>query len=291
MFRKKEDRQPLKFHDFWEMDHHHVSSAYQKLWKRIEQSSLLILPRPSTNWWKMTALATFVALLIVGGLYWFTLVHPVQQPIEIMYATDRVTQIVLSDRTKVWMSAQSQLRYQKMFIGKTRDVVLDGEAYFEVAHNSEQPFRVLTGGQIVEVLGTSFNVRAYTDAHDVKIALVEGSVKVTDEKSGEAVILKPAQEATIVKSDGLIVVSDIDLEMMMSWKTGRYVFHNLTFEEIAKMLEKGFNVTIHIENQELKRKLYTMRFENGETLEEILNLIQINAKYSYQYKNGIVIIK
>jgi len=77
----------------------------------------------------------------------------------------------------------------------------------------------------------------------------------------------------------------------MSWKTGKYVFYNMTFEEIAKMLEKGFKVTIRIENEALKSKPYTMRFENGESLENILDLIQVNAKYSYHYHNGIIIIK
>ena len=211
------------------------------------------------------------------------------------------------------------MRYQQTFAGKTRDVAWEGEAYFEVAHNSEQPFRVLAGDQTVEALGTSFNVRASAREQIVRVALVEGSVRVTDDRTGKAVVLKPAQEATIVKSAGSIKVTDdkskqaavhqsshshamvknagsiavkeVDLEMMMSWKTGRYVFNNMAFEEIAKTLEKGFRVTIHIENEMLKRKPYTMRFENGESLEKILDLIQVNAKYTYQYNNGIVVIK
>ena len=315
--KKNKVKQPIKFHDFWEIDNQQVTSSYQKLWSRIEQITPLKLPQPAFNWWKLTSLAASIALLIVSGIYWL-LTPEVEHQVEIVYVTDNGSQLTLSDGTKVWLSANSQLRYQQTFTGKTRDVSLKGEAYFEVAHNRKQLFRVLAGGQTVVALGTSFNVRAYTDEQDVKVILVEGSVRVTDDKSGQEVVLKPAQEATIDKSIGLIniaenkplqveenhiqetesvkaagsiAVKEVDIDGLMSWKTGRYVFYNMTFEEITKMLEKGFKVTIHIENEELKSKPYTMRFENGESLENILDLIQVNARYSYRYVNGVVVIQ
>ena len=290
--RKSKARQLIKFHNFWEMDDQQISSSFQKLWERIEQlPPSLELPQPAFNRWKFAAIAASIAILVVCGLSWFIHTRPVERQVEIAYIADKATQISLSDGTNVWLSAHSQLRYQQTFTGKTRDVVLDGEAYFEVVHNSEQPFRVLTGDQTVEVLGTSFNVRAYAEEQNVKVALVEGGVRVTDDKSRQTVMLKPAQEAVIVKSSGSIAVNSVNLDILMSWKTGRYVFKNMTFENIAKTLEKGFKVTILIENETLKRKPYNMRFENGESLERILDLIQVNAKYTYQYNNGIIVIK
>jgi len=288
---KKKFRQPVKFHDFWEIDDQKVNTSYHKLWRRIEQLPPLIQLKPAFNWWKPVAIALFFIVLIISGLYRNSTTHPIQQPVEIEYITDKSTQFDLSDGTKVWLSAHSQLRFQQTFTGGTRDVALDGEAYFEVAHNREQPFRVLTGDQTVVALGTCFNVRTYTAEPEVKITLMEGSIRVTDDKSGHSIVLKPAQEATIIKSTGSIVVNDVDLNMAMSWKTGIYVFNNITFEEIITTLEKGFHVTIQIENEALKNKPYTMRFENGESLEKILELIQINANYSYQYINGNIIIK
>jgi len=315
---KKKTKRPIKFQNFWEIDNQQVTTSYQKLWMRIGQFTPLILPKPAFNWWKLAAMAASVALLITCGLYW-SHTSPVEQSADIVYVTDDGSQITLSDGTKVWLSARSQLRYRQSFTGKTRDVTLEGEAYFEVAHNTRQPFRVMAGGQTVVALGTSFNVRAYAGEQDVKVTLVEGIISVTDEKSKHEVILKPSQEATIdknagsiniadnkqqqsvdiipgqetenVKSAGMIAVNDVDIDMLMSWKTGRYVFYNMAFEDIAKMLEKGFKVTIQIENEVLKSKPYTMRFENGESLEKILDLIQVNARYSYQYVNGIVVIK
>jgi len=315
--RKKITTPNVKFQDFWEIDDKQTSSAYQKLMERIEHYVPLELPTQIFNRWKYLAIAASVALLVVGGLYLQTLTSNINQPVEIVCITEDGSQITLSDGTKVWLSANSQLRYNQTFTGKTRDVTLEGEAYFEVAHNSKQQFRVLAGGQTVVALGTSFNVRAYSNETDVKVTLVEGIVSVTDQNTGQAVVLKPAQEAFIVKSSEFITVSeqnqplndnfsseqkipkngfpitvnDIEIDNVMSWKTGRYVFYNMTFEEIAKMLEKGFKVNINIENEELKSKPYTMRFENDESLEKILDLIQINAKYSYQYYNGNIIIK
>ena len=290
--RKNKNTPPVKFIEFWEIDNTQVSTSYGKLLNRIEQyPQYFMKPKPAFDWWKSAAIGACVALLIVSGLYWSTLVYPAQQSVEVVYVTDRNSQLNLSDGTKVWLSANSQLHYQQSFTGKPRDVTLVGEAYFEVAHNNKQPFRVLTGGQMVVALGTSFNVRAYDLEPDVKVALVEGSVSVTAGKSGEEVILIPSQEASVLKNDGTIAVNNVDLENLMSWKTGRYVFHDMKFEEIVKVLEKGFSITIRIENESLKSKPYNMRFENGESLEKILDLIQINAKFSYKYHNGNIVIK
>ena len=288
---KKKFRQHIKFYDFWEIDDQQVNTSYLNLWRRIQQLPPIIHLKPAFNWWKPLAIASSVILLIVSGLYRTVITHPSQQLVEIAYITDRSTQFDLSDGTKVWLSAHSQLRFQQTFIGDTRDVALEGEAYFEVAHNSKQPFRVLAGGQTVVALGTGFNVRTYATEPEVKITLVEGSIRMTDDRSGHSIVLKPAQEATIMKNTGSIVVNDIDLDLVIPWKTGIYVFNNITFEEIVATLEKGFQVTIQIENEALKNKPYTMRFENGESLEKILDLIQVNAKYSYQYINGIIVIK
>lgn len=289
--RKNKTWQSIRFRDFWEQDNRQVTTSYKKLRERIETLPPLSLSKPLFNGWKWIAMVASVALLITGGLYWNSLTRRIQQQIETVYVAENATQITLSDGTKVWLSDHSQLRCQQYFTGKSRDVALEGEAYFEVAHNRKQPFRVLTGGKTVEVLGTSFNVRAYTQEALMKIALVKGSVSVSDDMSGQMVLLKPAQEAVFDKHDGSLAVNNIHLDLLMSWKTGRYVFNNITFDEIAKTLEKGFNVTIRIENETLKSKLFTMRFENGESLEEILELIRINAKYTFQYNNGIVVIK
>ena len=292
-FKQKNKKMPLiKFREFWEIDDMHVSTSYGKLLGQIEKFTPLIMkPKHSFNWWKSVAISACVALFIIVGLYWHTLVLPVLQPVEIVYITDRNSQFELSDGTKVWLSANSQLQYQQNFTGNTRDVTLDGEAYFEVAHNSKQPFRVLANGQTAVALGTSFNIRAYESEPDVKVALVEGSVSVTAGDTGEEVVLIPSQEASVLKNDGTIAVNDVDLINLMSWKTGRYVFNNMKFEDIVNVLEKGFSVTINIENESLKSKPYNMRFENGESLEKILDLIQINARFFYQYHNGNIIIK
>ena len=289
--RNNKTRRPVQFHDFWEIDDRKIATSYKKVRERIDQFPPLALSKPAFNRWKLASIVASVALLAVCGLYGYTRIHPVEQRLDIVHVAESATQVTLSDGTKVWLSAHSRLRNQQTFTGKTRDVTLEGEAYFEVARRIGQPFRVLTGGQTVVVLGTCFNVSAYPEEQDVKIALVEGSVRVTDENTGKAVVLQPAQEVAINRRDGSFSVNDVNVDMLISWKTGIYVFNNITFEEVIKTLEKGFNVKIQIENESLKSKPYTMRFENGESLEEILDKIGINAKYSYQYNNGTIVIK
>lgn len=281
----------IKFRDFWPPDDQERVSSYRKLWNRIGGTTTST-PPPMINWWKIATVAASAALLVISGLYWYTSRCPAIQPAEVIYIAEAPSQTILPDGTKVWLSACSQLRYPQIFTGETRNVYLKGEAYFEVTHDPEQSFRVsINDFQRVEVLGTSFNVRTYDDDSDVRIALVEGSVRIADEQSKKTVMLQSGQEAVIVKNTGQVTVNSVNIDMLMSWKTGKYVFNNQTFEDIAHVLEKGFDVSIRIENDDLRKKPYTMRFENGESLENILDLIQVNAKYTYKYENGNIVIK
>ena len=134
---KPEQSPPIKFRNFWEIDDLQVTSSYRKLWSRIG-SDAFAPAAPSVNWWKVATAAASVALLMVSGLYWYKHRYPAVQVAEKVYATGSPSQIILSDGTKVWLSAHTQLRYQDPFAGKNRDVELEGEAYFEVAHNASR---------------------------------------------------------------------------------------------------------------------------------------------------------
>jgi ferric-dicitrate binding protein FerR (iron transport regulator) len=93
------------------------------------------------------------------------------------------------------------------------------------------------------------------------------------------------------KDDNTQTINEFNVGNMMLWKNGKYIFNNMPFEEIADILQKGFGVVIRIEKESLKTKPFTGKFENDETLENILNLIKINAKYTYEYNNGDIVIK
>lgn len=149
--------------------------------------------------------------------------------------------IVLPDGSKVWINAESSLRFPVRFSGKERQVQLTGEAYFEVAENSSQPFRVLVNDKTqVLVLGTSFNINAYGDQPRVKATLVTGKVNI---RSGKAeAILVPGQEASIA---GDITVADhADINKAIAWKNGAFDFNNVTIEELATQLERWYDIEV-----------------------------------------------
>src|SRR5262249_34881073 len=151
--------------------------------------------------------------------------------------------ITLSDGTRVWLNAASSIRYPTAFQGTDRTVEITGEAYFEVAHNSAQPFHVKkTGGDwTVQVLGTHFNVNAYDDEPAAAITLLEGSVTVETKK--ERVLLKPGEQAalnpvTLSLSKG----GHIDLDQVMAWKNGLFSFTNADVPTVVRQLARWYNV-------------------------------------------------
>lgn len=149
--------------------------------------------------------------------------------------------IVLPDGSKVWMNAESSLRFPVRFSGKERQVQLTGEAYFEVAENPSKPFRVLVNDRTqVLVLGTSFNINAYVDQPGVKATLVTGKVNI---RSGKAeALLVPGQEASIA---GDITVADhADINKAIAWKNGAFDFNNVTIEELATQLERWYDIEV-----------------------------------------------
>ncbi|WP_432327294.1 FecR family protein [Mucilaginibacter sp. P25] len=136
-------------------------------------------------------------------------------------------QFILADGTKVWLNASSSIKYPVVFNGNERRVELTGEAYFEVAHNAKKPFKVISNGQTVEVLGTHFNINAYNDEQAVKTTLLEGSVKVSAGKVSN--IIKPGQQARF--DHGLIDVMNVDADEVVAWKNGFFFLKTIIFRK------------------------------------------------------------
>ncbi|MEN0053344.1 MAG: FecR family protein [Mucilaginibacter sp.] len=149
-------------------------------------------------------------------------------------------EVILPDKSKVWLNARSSLTYPTFFAGNERKVKLNGEAYFEIAHNKKMPFRVMSKTQTVEVLGTHFDIMAYDDEQVMKTTLMEGSVKISD--GDRARILVPGEQAQVSNAD-LKVISDVDLEDMISWKNGYFKF-NESLESIMRKVARWYDVEV-----------------------------------------------
>lgn len=189
-------------------------------------------------------------------------------------------QVVLPDGSKVWLNAYTSLKFPVSFNNqKERRVELSGEAYFEVTHNKELPFRVVTNRQTVEVLGTHFNVNAYADDAITKTTLLQGSVRVTAASS--KVTLVPGQQAKLTNT---LDVSEANTTEAIAWKNGYFNFDDEKLENIMRSVSRWYNVDVVFEDQSLKKETFgavTTRFANITTLLKMMEQTG-DARFSIQ---------
>lgn len=188
------------------------------------------------------------------------------------------TNIKLPDGSLVWLNAGSTLSYPSKF-SKTREVSLDGEAFFEVEHN-DKPFVVETKFGDVEVKGTSFDVKAFGD-ENLQTTLVTGSVVFREKVNGKEVTLKPGEQANLEGTQ--IEVRKVDTEIFTSWKEGKLIFNNEYLPAVIKRLERWYNVKIILDDDKrLERIKYNGTLEM-ETFSEVLGLLKVTSPVDYSY--------
>lgn len=197
----------------------------------------------------------------------------------------------LADGTKVWLNAGSSLRFPVSFSNKSRDVYLEGEAYFEVTKNST-PFNVYAGEMNVSVLGTMFNVSAYANDQNNKTTLAEGKVKVwTKQAESGGKILSPNQQATLDISSSEMEVSQVNASYYTSWVNGKIEFNNEDLEEVMKRLSRWYNFEYEFKNEAAKQYHFTARLSNDEKISSIIEMLELSADVKFEYKNETVIIR
>ena len=159
----------------------------------------------------------------------------------------QVVDMVLADGSRVWLNAGSSLTYPVAFTGNDRKVAITGEAYFEVVHNEAKPFKVTYGKTEITDLGTEFNVNAYEDETNVKITLLQGSVKVYQSSiaNNKAIVIKPGEQAQV--ANDIKVVKGVDVDKVMSWKNGVFNFQDATLEEVMHQLERWYDIDVRYE--------------------------------------------
>jgi ferric-dicitrate binding protein FerR (iron transport regulator) len=231
----------------------------------------------------------------------------------------------------VWVNSGSTLKYPAGFDGKETDLFLDGEAFFEIVKNPKRKVNIKTSTLTIQVLGTRFNVKSYNDEDVVETTLVNGSISITGKVGNrvieEPILLKPREQATLIKSKGslslgqisnhdkqpareeitkheseiagrtspvqprLNISESVDIERFVSWKDNRLVFKNEALESLTRRLERWYNVEISIEDEDLKYSRYTGTFEK-ETVEQAIEALSISLPFEYNIdKNQIKIIK
>lgn len=287
-----------------------ISSTKQIQDFHPQEAKVIIINR-KRHYWRYAAAACLAFFLFATWKWWPT--GSSKEP-KIVYQQQLVTQkgsrsqIVLPDGSKAWLNAGSTLDYPVKFNGKTRDVQLKGEAYFEVVKNSEKPFYVHTNSFDIKVLGTGFNVRAYPDEDSAVTSLVHGSVEViVGKKEKRTILLHPNEKITLPVNSGIdeaakeindkailktlpekmIVVEDT-VQLETAWINNKLAFDKTSLGNIALVLEKWFGADIRFKDEN-KKNLNFHGVYDGESLDEILYTLEATGTFRYKKDNNGVI--
>ena len=244
-----------------------------------------------TPFWRVAVSIAIFISLSVGAYFLFQDVKLT----HINYITKNTqwgqkSNITLSDGTKIKMNSGSSLIFPERFEGDTREVILKGEAFFDVAKNPKMPFKIVTKDLTTTVLGTSFNINAYDTSDTITVTGVTGKVEVQSEQQ-DKITLIPSQQAIYSKYKMKIAIRQVDVVKYMEWKDGIIRFEDIALGEAMKKLEKWFNVSIDIQDKALGQCRFSGKF-NNERLNTILrSLINLKSELKYEYiaKNKIQI--
>jgi transmembrane sensor len=193
-------------------------------------------------------------------------------------------QLVLSDGTKVWLNSATTFKFPVVFTGGMREVELSGEAYFEASHDPHKPFRVISEGQIVEVLGTHFNINTYKDEKVSKTTLFQGSVRVlSGNKSSK---IKPGEQ--VQQINGALTVSEADLEEAAAWKNGLFYFKDDNIETIMRQLCRWYDVSVRYEGQIPSRE-FSGQMNKNINASQLLHILSIEQIH-YRIEDRTIVI-
>ncbi len=199
------------------------------------------------------------------------------------------TSVILPDGSKVWLNVDTKLSYPIDYGVNSRNLELEGEAYFEVEKNEKLPFEVGSGNIVTKALGTRFIISAYPESFEVKSSLVKGSVEV---KYGKNVkILKPGQQLVYNKNRSSAGVKSFNENYELAWKNNQLMFQLVPFEDVIAELEKWFDINIEYNPSEFQSETLTVRFEEYETLETILKVIAKANGFKYTIEDKVVKIR
>ena len=257
----------------------------------------LHIPKKKDHTWHKVAAVVSIAIIASLSVYYFTY-KPVPEEMMLVYQTvsRQKSTITLSDGTTIRLNAKSKLEYPENFQGQViREVILEGEAFFDVVPNPGMPFVVRSGGITTKVLGTSFNISAYPEDSKFEVAVATGKVAVAtgkngnEEKSNE-LVLEPNEVANYNLAKGSLLKETKDVNDLIAWKDDVMVFNDKTIEEVAHVLERWYDVQVIIESEELKNCLFRGRFIDP-SIKKVLEALKFMYKIEYELSNEQVLLR
>lgn len=266
-------------------DKQEIEMAYARFMSGLQKKDIKV--KKSWNHFYLSWMKYAVAIVLIGLLganLYFLLQEESSSMNMVEVPNGQRVSLTLSDGTKVWLNARSKFTYPSAFAVKSRNVKLEGEGFFEVAHNSKLPFIVQSDLFFVRVLGTKFNMKAYLDEPS-SVTLSEGKVEVVTNDNTHQMILKPNEQVTYTKKAGFVKAQVLNAEVARSWTLGEAAYINKRLDEITSDLERKFSVHIHIKDKSLASEIFTCRFKEGATIEQVLILLKETRDLDYVIKD------
>lgn len=262
----------------------------KKIWLRLKENTNVLnftLTGTIIKRYKIYAIAASILLLFSLGLLLYNYFNTTQWITSASVPSkSELVCLNLSDHSKVWLESGSQIIYPQKFRSGKREVFLTGQAFFDIKPG-RRPFIVHTGSIDIKVHGTRFSVIAFPDDAETKITLLSGSVSIVT-KDKEPVFLKPGEQGTFNRENNTYLITPVDTEPFEAWKEGILFFRAMRFDEIAASLERVHHVRIIFRNEDLKREVFTGKFNRTEPVEEVLNVIRISTPFHYKIMNKTI---
>ena len=281
-FKRKDDSvQKAEMPDFSEMKA-----------KSLNLFRLYSSAKHSTLYFRIAAAASVVLLFAIGG-YWlgsnhfFSGTSSYTDVIEFNTPKGQQSELTLPDGTFVVLNYDSKLKYHISTGKKLQEVELDGEAFFRVTKKKSRNFRVVTDNMSVNVLGTEFNVKAYRSDKQTETTLLEGSIEIKDIPGQKnSVILKPGEKWSYNKAEQQqTIVGGVDSHLSTLWRSGEYYFDKVSFGELAKTLERMYNVNIYVQDSGLKKEVYSGSIYQDEEIDKFLEVINLTIPITVKKEN------
>jgi hypothetical protein len=209
---------------------------------------------------------------------------------ELFVPKGRVFSIRLSDGTRVWLNSESYIKYPVNFAEERREVILSGEAYFDVKKDKERDFVVRTSGYSVNVLGTKFNVRAYENDEVISTTLVEGSVALNTDETSEFRI-SPGEQFAFERGTGTISVSKVDVHLYTSWINNQLIIRSNTLWDILKVLQRRYDVDVFFSDEAAKHEQYSGEVPLNDNLNVILDQISKVSDIEFQIEGRLIVVR
>lgn len=258
--------------------------------KKKEVKAVPLRPRVSWKIWPQVAAA---CVIVVLSLLNYNMSHKQKQlaaqSFTVSAEKGQRAFVTLPDSTKVWLNSDTKISYPADYGMKERNVALVGEAYFEVAKNPEKRFVVEAKGMQVEALGTAFNINAYRNGNKMIASLFSGSVRVSYDDY--VAILRPHESVRVdLLNRSFTQYKDENMASIALWRENEISFDGESLEEIAHIMNRLYNTTIHIEDESLKKECYIGTIRNN-SLENFIDIINLTTPVVYEYKGDTVFLK